>query len=66
MMSCPKCGSNNIQIVTDMKVKGFSAGKGCCGWLIFGPIGVLCGLCGMGKGRAEHLRMCANCGHKFR
>lgn len=62
---CPKCGSSNIQVVTEGESKGFGAGKGCLGTILFGPIGFLCGLCGMGKGKTRAIRMCAACGKKF-
>lgn len=65
-MGCPRCGSPNVQIVMESETKGFGAGKGCLGYLIFGPIGFLCGLCGMGKAKTTALRMCASCGHKFK
>lgn len=70
---CPKCGSNNIQVVTNVvdntKVQGYGLGKGCCGSVLMGPFGLLCGLCGMGNKKGSintaHSRVCANCGHKF-
>lgn len=36
-MQCPKCGSNNCQIITETSTEGkdFSASQGCCGWLQF-------------------------------
>ena len=50
-MRCSNCGSENCQIINEVSTKGtdFSASKGCCGWYIFGPIGLLCGSCGGGK-----------------
>lgn len=65
-MACPKCGSENVQVVTESKSKGFGAGKGCLGALILGPIGFLCGLCGMGKSKSNSYRMCIDCGRKFK
>jgi len=62
---CPKCGSTNIQATTEGETQGFGAGKGCLGLLLFGPIGFLCGLCGMGKGKTNAIRMCMACGKKF-
>lgn len=62
---CPKCQSEKVQIVTDTKTKGFGAGRGICGLCLFGPIGFLCGLCGMGKSQSKSYRMCLNCGNKF-
>lgn len=67
---CPKCGSNNLQIINDVttETKGFGAGKGCLGALCFGPIGLLCGMCGMGKSKTSNntYRMCVDCGEKFK
>lgn len=66
---CPKCGAYNCQTVTDTYTKGkdYGAGKGCCGYIIFGPIGLLCGLCGSGKTTTtKHFWVCPNCNHKFR
>lgn len=62
---CPRCGSSNIQAVAEGETKGFSAGEGCCGAILFGPFGFLCGLCGMGKGKTKAVRMCVNCGKTF-
>ena len=69
-MRCPRCGSNNIQVITNMRTreKGFGVGKGCIGFLLFGWVGWLCGLCGMGERttwtRVEYV--CINCGNRFR
>nr|WP_122012617.1 hypothetical protein [Maliibacterium massiliense] len=69
-MQCPKCGTADCQIltVTDMKTKGYGGIKGCCGYLLWGPIGLLCGLCGMGNTRSvtRHYWVCPHCGHRFR
>lgn len=62
---CPKCGSTNIQVGQEGSTQGFGAGKGCLGTILFGPIGLLCGLCGMGKGKTKAVRMCVDCGKKF-
>jgi ribosomal protein L40E len=62
---CPRCGSTRVQLATEGESQGFGAGKGCLGAIIFGPIGFLCGLCGMGKGKTETVRMCVDCGKKF-
>ncbi|APC42619.1 hypothetical protein A7L45_07515 [Clostridium estertheticum subsp. estertheticum] len=59
VVACPNCGSENIQVVSQSK--GFGAGRGCCGFIIFGWVGLLCGLCGMGKSKIK--RVCTNCGH---
>jgi hypothetical protein len=63
---CPKCGSDKIQAVQPTNTKGFGAGKGLLGFCCFGPIGLLFGLCGMGKNKkSKAYRMCLNCGKKF-
>lgn len=69
-MRCPKCGNNNCDILTDVdvKTKGYGLGEGCCGYILLGPIGFLCGACGMGesKTKTKHYGYCQDCGHKFR
>ena len=55
---CPKCGSTSIQ----GERAGFGAGKGCCGWIMLGPIGLLCGACGKNKMYSH----CLRCGHKWK
>ena len=62
---CPKCGSTEIQVATEGETQGFGAGKGCIGILLLGLPGILCGLCGMGKGKTTAVRMCMSCGKKF-
>lgn len=44
-MVCHRCGSNDCQIINEVSTSGkdFSATKGCCGWFMFGPIGLICG-----------------------
>lgn len=76
-MICPKCGSNNViskavsETTTEEKSKGFGCIKACLGYLIFSIPGILCGLCGMGKGRTRTttttkvVNICQNCGHHF-
>ena len=76
-MTCPRCGSERTssQAVTETtshgKTKGFGAGKSCLGALIFGPLGILCGLCGMGKGKTKTttnvrvITICQDCGNHF-
>ena len=65
-MRCPKCSSENVQIHYEVEKQGFSGGKGCCGWILLGPIGLLCGLCGKGKIKSEEKYwVCNNCGAKF-
>lgn len=76
-MVCPKCGSSNVtsQVVsettTTRRTKGFGWIKSCLGFLIFNIPGILCGLCGMGKGRhktvtkSKVIHICQNCSNRF-
>lgn len=68
-VKCPRCESDNCQILNEIKVVGkdFSASKGCCGYILLGPIGVLCGACGGGK-KTENTQywICNNCGNKWK
>lgn len=63
-MRCPNCGSENTQFVTNTTQSGPSFSKGCCGWLIFGPMGILCSFCGRGSYTEEYW-ICNSCGKKF-
>lgn len=68
-MKCPKCGSDNCQIINEVTTKGkdFSAGKGCLGALLFGWLGILCGACGNGKKNINtNYWVCNNCGNKWK
>lgn len=57
-VKCPKCGSENLEIVSDVQGKGASFWKLCfCGLL---------GLCGTGKTTTTHYWVCRNCGNKFK
>lgn len=69
-MQCPKCGNTyNMQTITETVTKGkdYSVGKGFCGYIFLGPIGVLCGACGKGKKtKSTTYWLCPECGHKFK
>jgi DNA-directed RNA polymerase subunit RPC12/RpoP len=69
-MRCPNCGDDRCVIVEESETnqKGYGFGKGCCGYLILGPIGWVCGLCGMGKSHTvkRTFWVCQHCGRKFR
>lgn len=56
-VKCPKCNGSSIVTIK----KGYSAGGGCCGAILLGPLGLLCGASG-----ANRLsNVCQNCGHKW-
>lgn len=68
-MKCPKCGVDNSSVINETTTTGkdFSAGKGCCGAIMLGPIGVLCGVCGEGrKVHNTNYFVCNSCGHKWK
>lgn len=69
-MRCPTCGSENCHIIeeSETKQKGYGVCSGICGYLLMGPIGILCGLCGMGEGKTTRKAywVCQGCGKKFR
>ncbi len=68
-MICPRCGAANSSAVNETTTTGkdFSAGKGCCGMIMLGPIGLLCGLCGEGqKTKNQTYFVCNSCGHKWK
>ncbi len=74
---CPRCKSRNLQIVTNTEYHsqtsggGYSAGKGCCGYMALGPLGLLCGACGSKSkttvtSSSTNVWVCRDCGNKFR
>ncbi|RHO61896.1 hypothetical protein DW088_12760 [Butyricicoccus sp. AM05-1] len=65
-MKCPKCGSENTQYVAvHHSGSNGSFTDACCGMMIFGPIGILCGLCGASPGFTDDYWVCHSCGKKF-
>lgn len=67
-LQCPRCGNTNCMPIVETNTHGkdFSAGKGCCGYVLLGPFGILCGACGGGKQtNSTTYWMCSNCGNKF-
>lgn len=74
---CPVCGGHDLFPTSDTRFStttsggGYSIGQGCCGYLLLGPIGLLCG--GIGsrqttttKSSSEHYWNCRECGNRFR
>lgn len=57
MPNCPRCGSSNIHA----DKKGLSVKKSLAGGLLFGSVGLLCGLVGNNKIRLT----CLDCGYEF-
>lgn len=72
-LCCPKCGHKDLQVIneTDVKTTGknYSSGQGCLGYMLFGPLGFLCGSCGQGQKTTTTNTtywMCPKCGKKFK
>ena len=57
-ITCPKCRSANIFV----SKKGYNAKSGCCGAILLGPLGLLCGAHNANKVE----KTCLNCKHVFR
>lgn len=62
-VSCPNCGSKQVQFITVTEGSDYDAGNGCCGLLLFGPIGLICGL--VNNKKTKTTRKCMNCGEEF-
>lgn len=54
---CPKCGCTQLSA----QKKGMSGENACCGALLLGPLGVLCGL----QGANKVIVTCLKCGHQW-
>ena len=69
IMRCPNCGSTNISSITDTHThtKGFDGCDACCGYLLFGWPGILCGLCNTGDTTitTRTTYICNDCGTRF-
>lgn len=70
---CPQCGYKKLQVVTETNTQttgsNYSGGKGCLGFLLFGPLGLLCGSCGQGQTTTTTNTtywVCPQCGKKFK
>ncbi|MBQ9543100.1 hypothetical protein [Ruminococcus sp.] len=68
---CPKCGCPDCRLINETTTKGGDYGvcSGICGYLIMGPVGLLCGLCGKDTKIETKTRaywVCPNCDKKFK
>lgn len=61
-MKCPRCGSQNIQMVGTHK-QGFSVGKAVGGAILTGGVGSLAGFTGKQTGKSDWV--CLDCGKPF-
>ena len=73
-IQCPHCGSRSItesvRTDTHVRTKGFGCIKSLIGALILGPVGFLCGLCGMNRVKSSvtstsTVNRCNDCGTQF-
>jgi hypothetical protein len=60
---CPKCGSDNIHFVTIQSSQNFDKSDACCGYLLCGPLGLLCGV--KDKTQRKTIRKCMMCNNEF-
>jgi rubredoxin len=63
LIVCPSCGSSKVQFITINEASEYNTPNACCGFLLFGPLGLLCGL--TGQNTSKTTRKCANCGYEF-
>lgn len=63
VVRCPKCGSKNVEFVTYQASSNFDKEDACCGYLLCGPIGLLCGA--KDQTEARTVRKCKKCGEEF-
>lgn len=67
-MKCPNCGSENCQYITTTETHGggISWGDACCGTVLLGPVGILCGFCGSEvHTHTKEYWICNSCGRRF-
>lgn len=68
-ITCKRCGSPNLMPISEVSSKGkdFNAGDACCGALLCGPLGLLCGASGKGRQISSTVYwICKDCGKKFK
>lgn len=59
---CPRCDSERIFLRTTER-GGFDTSNACCGYILLGPLGLLCGLAS--DRETTTVRKCKNCGYEF-
>lgn len=64
-MRCPNCGSENVNLIYNTSKRGFKGSDACCGYVLLGPLGLLCGALGSGKKDTSEFWLCNNCGSRF-
>lgn len=61
-MRCPNCGSEHMHLTSKTSGGGFSFIDSCCGVILLGPLGILCGSIGSGV-RTDTYWVCDQCGN---
>lgn len=71
-IECPFCGADSQRCQPIAKadaqfITGFNFWTGCCGFLLLGPFGALCGSCGgsSAKNNSATYWVCNQCGKEF-
>ena len=68
-MRCPRCRSESISSIIDTRThtNRFVRGGACCGYVLCGWTGVLCGLCNTGDTTTttKTTNICNDCGNRF-
>jgi len=59
---CPRCNSNNIQCVTETVNSASDFGARCLGFILMGPLSLLCG---PNQDETKRYCICNHCGEKF-
>ena len=73
IVRCPRCGEHSLHPLSETTTSvqtsggGYSSRKGCLGWLLFGPVGLLCGGLGQKQRTSIHTDnklywICNECG----
>lgn len=62
VVRCPRCGSTNIHFITSQGGQRIDKQDACCGYLLCGPLGLLCGVKDQDT---STVRKCMNCNHEF-
>lgn len=64
VVACPRCESTSIGFVSETTGSDYDVSSGCCGYILLGPLGLLCGLSN-GSKKTVTKRKCNHCGHEF-
>lgn len=64
-MKCPNCGSENVNLISNTTNRGFRGSDACCGYMLMGPLGILCGSFGSGQKKTNEFWVCNSCGSRF-